>query len=84
MICFHSGHPASYPTIREAGLTKLIKEGNHVKIAHNHSKCNVEDNKLATNSVQIRYRDVLAAGMELRYVHLLMPQVLIYISLRMY
>jgi pyruvoyl-dependent arginine decarboxylase (PvlArgDC) len=52
MISLTSGLPASFSIIKEEGLIKLIKEGNQVKIAYDHSKCNVEYDQLVTHSVQ--------------------------------
>jgi replicative superfamily II helicase len=79
IISFNSGHPASFPTIKGEDLTKLIKEGNIIRIDYNHSKCNIEYDKLVTNSVQTRsggwYRVIVctstyAAGVNLyKFTH---------------
>jgi hypothetical protein len=53
-ISFRSGHPAAYPTIDEDRLTALIKEGNGIRIAFNHAKCNRDYNDLITSNIQTR------------------------------
>jgi replicative superfamily II helicase len=79
LITFNSCLPAAFPTINEDRLTTLIKEGNDIKIAFNHSKCNREYNDLITTSIQMRtgcwYRVIVctstyAAGVNLyKFAH---------------
>jgi hypothetical protein len=53
LINLYSALSAAQPDINEERLTELIKEGNDIRIAFNHSKCNKEYNDLVTNNVQI-------------------------------
>jgi hypothetical protein len=54
VINFSSGQPAAYPIVNKDHLTRLIVEGNNIRIAYNHPKCNRKWNDLVTNSVQTR------------------------------
>jgi hypothetical protein len=54
VINFSPGQPAAYPISKEDHLTQLILEGNNIRIAYNHAKCNRIYNDFVTNSVQTR------------------------------